>query len=146
MDPVIILGLISNATSIVKLCITTSKDINDLYSRQHEAHQSPLTIEQECATIQAAVEIIRAWASTAAGRSRKDQCAALDKALQLFIPSMKKLTQVTERILRNTTADGSLMIKGRIKYPWRETQIKSYLGEVRGQAQQLHLLVSTINL
>ena len=147
MDPITVLGLIATCAKLASLCADAASGLHSLHSKQNRAASSLLAMRRECTTLGAAVEGIKVWAesSTAQLESRKAQCAALDKALKTLVPSIQVLTDDTDEILRKFE-DGSIGIAAKIKYLWKEEDMKVLLEEIRWQSQHIHTLLTTVSL
>jgi hypothetical protein len=106
-----ILALVAISGQVIKLCVETAGGIHNLHGRQKEAHASLIEIRHECTTLAAGVESIKAWAGTSAARRREKQCVSLEVALRGFTPSLQRVSNDVEQMLKYTRKDGKLTTK-----------------------------------
>jgi hypothetical protein len=149
MDPVTVIGLVATAGQLIGLCVNAADGLHNLHTKQSRAGDSLLAIKRECTTLGAAVEGIKSWAQSPVAKSetRRTQCASLEEALKALMPSVELLADDVNKILSKGNDDGSLSAGGKIKYIWKEDEMKSHLDEVRWQSHHVHfLLTTTLNM
>lgn len=149
MDPISVIGLIASAGQLIDLCFKVTEGLHSLHGKHSRAGDSLVATRRECTTLCAGVKSIKTWAETVAAKvdSRREQCASLDEALLSLIPSIQVLADEVDNILtRNTKSDGSVSAVGKLKYLWRDDEIRSHLEEMRWMSQHIQFLIMTMSL
>jgi hypothetical protein len=145
MDPAGVTSSIMTSVKLVQLCANAEEILDILHSKVSRFRHELLAIRRECTTLRPAVETIQAWAESAEGSRREEQCVYLDDALKDFSPSLQLLVEDVEKVL-NSNDDSSPNATGKFRFPWGEERINYYLTEAQWQSQHVHFLLSTLDL
>ena len=149
MNSLAAVGLAKSAAQLGSLCSASAEILLKIHTHQKRSAKTLASMETECRTVGTAAQYMKTWAEGDVGRSaeRGEQCIALDSALKCLIPSVQVVhTDLDKFLTKYEDDEGELDVVGRSKILWREDEMKTFLEEIRWQAEHIHLLVATMTL
>lgn len=148
MDPISIIGLTATIGKLLQLGGEIPIGIRNLSSKYRDCASTLSMIEVECATIQAAVTQIKEWieADLVSSPSKEALADPLQTALKGCCNSMEALQTELLRFQSREGESSTRIRWNKIKHTLDDKQMRSYLDDLRWQANGMHFLVATTKL
>lgn len=144
MDPATIVGLVSSAAALAKVCGSTAKVLNTLVSKYKNAKLAILSMVQGLDTMQLAWSRIGKWAQNQAPDElleEDDFMGRLRRSLETGSLVMDALNE--ELLIYKPLKMG---LGQRTKVVWNEGPLRTHQERIRDQALSMTLLLQAIHL
>ncbi len=144
MDPATIVGLVSSAVALAKVCGSAAKDLDTLSSKYKNAELAILSMVQGLDTMQLAWSRIGKWAQNQtpdALLEEDDFRERLRRSLEtgsLVMDALKEELLIYKPLKMGLTQ--------RTKVVWNEGTLRSHQERIRDQASSITLLLQAIHL
>ena len=144
MDPATIVGLVSSAAALAKICGSAAKDLNTLVSKYKNAKLAILSMIQGLDTMQLAWSRIGQWVQNETPDElleKDDFIGRLQRSLEtgsLVMDALKEELLVYKPLKMGLTQ--------RTKVVWNEGTLKSHQERIRDQASSMTLLLQAVQL
>ena len=144
MDPATIIGLVSSAAALAKVCGSAAKDLNTLVSKYKNAKLAILAMVQGLDTMQLAWSRIGKWAQN----QMPDELLEEDDFIGRLRRSLETGALVMDALKEELLIYKPLKVglTQRTKVVWNESTLRSHQERIRDQASSITLLLHAIHL
>ena len=144
MDPATIVGLVSSAAALAKICGSAATDLNTLVSKYKNAKLAILSMVQALDTMQLAWSRIGKWAQNQAPDALLEEDDFIERLrLSLETGSLVMDALNEELLIYNPVKMG---LTQRTKVIWNEGTLRTHRERIRDQASSMTLLLQAIHL
>ena len=144
MDPATIVGLVSSAAALAKVCGSAATDLNTLVSKYKNAKLAILSMVQALDTMQLAWSRIGNWAQNQAPDALLEEEDFIERLrLSLETGSLVMDALNEELLIYNPLKMG---LTQRTKVIWNEGTLRTHRERIRDQASSMTLLLQAIHL
>ena len=144
MDPATIVGLVSSAAALAKVCGSAATDLNTLVSKYKNAKLAILSMVQALDTMQLAWSRIGKWAQNQAPDALLEEDDFIERLrLSLETGSLVMDALNEELLIYNPLKVG---LTQRTKVIWNEGTLRTHRERIRDQASSMTLLLQAIHL
>jgi Fungal N-terminal domain of STAND proteins len=142
MDPLSILGAASASSALLRLITGAVKDLIDLQNKLQQTDRAVQLLVEELSSLGVALTQIQSWAERvrADGHTREGVVCGLNNTLKGCKAAMDDLARSISPLEKDVSLSGGGIRAKRIKYVWKEADIKDH--QARLQSLKISLILS----
>ena len=144
MEPATIVGLLSSAVALAKVCGSAAKDLNTLVSKYQNAKLAILSMVQGLDTMQLAWSRIGKWAQNQTPDGLLEEDDFIERLRRSLETGSLVLDALKEELL--IYKPSKMGLTQRTKVIWNEGTLRSHQERIRDQASSMSLLLQAIHL